>query len=107
MTIDDIPVGELHGLGENAPEQRVQALHPARCPLPRIRIGAVDLLVVLHDVSAGRIIITVDALLESPGNLISPFLIDVILDLGLQPTQLTLGNLLKNLASHDLGAGHV
>ncbi len=72
-------------------------------PLVRVRIGAVHILVVLQDATPGRII---DAHFESAGNLAPPFLIDVLIDLGLQPMQLAFWNLLEGLASHNLGRGH-
>ncbi len=70
-----------------------------------IRIGVVDFLVVLHDVPVFRIIVAVDAFLESAANLAPLLLIDVLVDLGLQPIQLTLGDPLEKLTSRDLGGG--
>ncbi len=105
MAIDHVSIGELHALSDNGPERRVQMLHPARRPFSRISIGAVDFLVVLNDVPASGIIVTIDAFVESPGNLSPPLLIDVLVDLGLQPTEFAFGDLLENLASHDLGGG--
>ncbi len=101
MAIDYVPIGELRALSD----KRVQTLHPARRPLSRISIAAVDFLVVLNDLPAGGIVVTIDAFLESAANLPPPLLIDVLVDLGLQPIEFAFGDHLENLASHDLGGG--
>jgi hypothetical protein len=61
---------------------------------------------VLHDVPSGRIIVVVDAFVESAGNLAPPLLVDILRDLGLQPMEFAFGDLLENLASNDLGGDH-